>query len=63
MAQKDLTEGKSCAPFWTLSLPFLVLMMIANAGLRAHGDGATSAAIMAHAAVIQIFSAIKGNTR
>ena len=49
-----LTEAKSYAPFWALSFPFLVLMMVTNAAFRAHGDGATSAAIMVLAAVINI---------
>jgi len=49
-----LTEAKSYAPFWALSFPFLVMMMVANAAFRAHGDGSTSAVIMVLAAVINI---------
>jgi putative MATE family efflux protein len=49
-----LTEAQSYAPFWALSFPFLVLMMISNAAFRAHGDGATSAAIMVFSALLNI---------
>lgn len=41
-------------PLWALSFPFLVVMMITNAVFRAHGDGATSAAIMVLAAFFGI---------
>ncbi len=41
-------------PLWALSFPFLVVMMITNSVFRAHGDGATSAAIMVVAAVFGI---------
>ena len=41
-------------PLWTLSFPFLVTMMITNSVFRAHGDGATSAAIMIVAAFFGI---------
>jgi putative MATE family efflux protein len=41
-------------PLWALSFPFLVVMMITNSVFRAHGDGATSAAIMIVAAVFGI---------
>lgn len=49
-----LTEARAYAPFWAVSFPFLVVMMIANAAFRAHGDGATSAVIMVLAALINI---------
>ena len=49
-----LEEARAYVPFWSLSFPFLVLMMVCNAVFRAHGDGATSAAIMVLAAVINI---------
>lgn len=41
-------------PLWALSFPFLVTMMITNSVFRAHGDGATSAAIMILAAFFGI---------
>ncbi|WP_299417702.1 MATE family efflux transporter [uncultured Sulfitobacter sp.] len=41
-------------PLWALSFPFLVTMMITNSIFRAHGDGATSAAIMIVAALFGI---------
>ncbi len=41
-------------PFWSLSFPFLVVMMITNAVFRAHGDSLTSAWIMVLAAVINV---------
>ncbi|WP_300030717.1 MATE family efflux transporter [uncultured Roseobacter sp.] len=49
-----LKEAKSYVPFWSLSFPFLVLMMILNAAFRAHGDGSTSSIIMILAAVVNI---------
>ncbi|EPX79892.1 MATE family efflux transporter [Litoreibacter arenae] len=49
-----LTEIGEYVPLWALSFPFLVVMMITNAVFRAHGDGATSAAIMVLAAVFGI---------
>ncbi|SHG78730.1 MATE family efflux transporter [Marivita hallyeonensis] len=49
-----LTEAKSYVPLWALSFPCLVTMMVVNAVFRAHGDGATSAAIMVLAAVVNI---------
>ena len=49
-----LQETSLYVPFWSLSFPFLVMMMIANAVFRAHGDGATSALIMVWAAAINI---------
>lgn len=52
--ESALTEAEGYVPFWALSFPFLVLMMVVNAVFRAHGDGATSAAIMVLAAVINI---------
>lgn len=41
-------------PLWTISFPFLVTMMITNAVFRAHGDGATAAAMMVVAAVFGV---------
>ena len=41
-------------PFWALSFPFLVVMMIVNAIFRAHGDSLTSAWIMVLAAVVNV---------
>ncbi|WP_363318412.1 MATE family efflux transporter [Marivita sp.] len=49
-----LAETQLYVPFWSLSFPFLVAMMVANAVFRAHGDGATSAVIMVWAAAINI---------
>ena len=49
-----LEEARAYVPFWALSFPFLVLMMVCNAVFRAHGDGATSAAMMVLAAVVNI---------
>lgn len=49
-----LRETRAYVPFWSLSFPFLVLMMVCNAVFRAHGDGATTAAIMVLAAVLNI---------
>lgn len=48
------TEVAQYMPLWALSFPFLVTMMITNSVFRAHGDGATSAAIMIVAAVFGI---------
>jgi putative MATE family efflux protein len=39
-------EVAAYMPLWTISFPFLVIMMITNSIFRAHGDGATSAVIM-----------------
>lgn len=41
-------------PLWSLSFPFLVLMMITNAVFRAHGDAAYASMFMILAAVINI---------
>ncbi|UWR24135.1 MATE family efflux transporter [Sulfitobacter sp. S190] len=41
-------------PFWALSFPFLVVMMIVNAVFRAHGDSLTSAFVMVLAAVVNV---------
>ena len=41
-------------PFWALSFPFLVVMMITNAVFRSHGDGLTSALVMVLAAVVNV---------
>lgn len=41
-------------PFWALSFPPLVLMMIVNSLFRAHGNGAISAGIMVLAALVNI---------
>ncbi|WP_439123965.1 MATE family efflux transporter [Marivita sp.] len=49
-----LEETRAYVPFWSLSFPFLVVMMVCNAVFRAHGDGATSAAMMVLAAVVNI---------
>lgn len=48
------TEIGAYMPLWALSFPFLVTMMITNSVFRAHGDGATSAAIMILAAFFGI---------
>ena len=48
------SEIQSYLPFWALSFPFLVSMMLVNAVFRAHGDGTTSAVIMILAAVVNI---------
>ena len=54
-AQGDVaTEVGKYMPLWALSFPFLVVMMVVNAVFRAHGDGATSAAIMVLAAFFGI---------
>lgn len=47
-------EVAAYMPLWALSFPFLVTMMITNSVFRAHGDGATSAAIMVVAAFFGI---------
>nr|WP_299971145.1 MATE family efflux transporter [uncultured Roseobacter sp.] len=47
-------EVAAYMPLWALSLPFFVTMMITNAVFRAHGEGATSAAIMVVAAFFGI---------
>ena len=41
-------------PYWSLSFPLLVLMMVINSLFRAHGNGAISAAIMVLSAVVNI---------
>ncbi len=48
------TEIGAYMPLWAMSFPFLVTMMITNSVFRAHGDGATSAAIMVVAALFGI---------
>lgn len=48
------TEVAAYMPLWALSFPFLVTMMITNSVFRAHGDGATSAAMMVVAAVFGV---------
>jgi putative MATE family efflux protein len=48
------TEIAAYMPLWALSFPFLATMMITNSVFRAHGDGATSAAIMIVAAFFGI---------
>lgn len=54
-AQNDVAkEVAAYMPLWALSFPFLVIMMITNSVFRAHGDGATSAAIMIVAAFFGI---------
>lgn len=54
-AGEDVSSSiASYLPWWTLSFPFLVVMMILNAGFRAHGDGTTSAVIMVLVAVINV---------
>ena len=54
-AQGDVAkEVGKYMPLWALSFPFLVTMMITNSIFRAHGDGATSAAIMILAAFFGI---------
>ena len=47
-------EDAAYMPLWAMSFPFLVTMMITNSVFRAHGDGATSAAIMIVAAFFGI---------
>ncbi|MEQ6248385.1 MATE family efflux transporter [Sulfitobacter sp. HNIBRBA3233] len=42
------------APYWAMSFPFLVLMMITNSVFRSHGDSVTSAVVMVVQAVINI---------
>lgn len=49
-----MVEIAQYMPVWSLSFPFLVVMMITNAVFRAHGDGATSALIMVLAAFFGI---------
>ena len=54
-ASGDVAEEVAAyMPMWSASFPFLVTMMIINAVFRAHGDGATSAAIMILAAFFGI---------
>ncbi|AEI92163.1 putative MatE efflux family protein [Roseobacter litoralis Och 149] len=54
-AKEDVAkEVAEYMPLWSLSLPFLVVMMVTNSVFRAHGDGATSAAIMIVAAFFGI---------
>ena len=49
-----LAEIALYTPFWALSFPFLVLMMLTNAVFRAHGDSMTAAGVMFGVAVINI---------
>ncbi len=49
-----LDELLKYTPWWAASFPFLVMMMIANAGLRAHGDGTRTAAIMVGMAAVNV---------
>lgn len=49
-----MEEINKYIPFWTLSFPVLVLMMLSQATFRAHGDGASAAAIMVGSALINI---------
>ncbi|SLN19402.1 MATE family efflux transporter [Pseudooctadecabacter jejudonensis] len=49
-----MEEIEKYIPFWTLSFPVLVLMMLSQATFRAHGDGATAAIVMVASAVINI---------
>lgn len=54
-ASGDVAEEVAAyMPLWSASFPFLVTMMIVNSVFRAHGDGATSAAIMILAAFFGI---------
>lgn len=53
-SERVLAEIALYTPFWALSFPFLVLMMITNAVFRAHGDSLTAAGVMLAAAVINI---------
>ncbi|WP_299877825.1 MATE family efflux transporter [uncultured Sulfitobacter sp.] len=54
-AKSDVAdEIAAYMPLWAISFPFLVTMMITNSVFRAHGDGATSAAIMVVAAFFGI---------
>lgn len=48
------TEIAKYVPLWSLSFPFLVLMMITNALFRAQGDAAYASAFMILAALINI---------
>lgn len=49
-----MDEIRLFMPWWCLSFPFLVLMMLINALFRAHGDARVSAAIMVGTAVVNI---------
>ena len=49
-----MTEIGQYIPYWALSFPLLVLMMVVNALFRAHGNGGISAVIMVLAAVVNI---------
>lgn len=49
-----MTEIGQYIPYWALSFPLLVLMMVVNALFRAHGNGGMSALIMILAAVVNI---------
>ncbi|WP_300063034.1 MATE family efflux transporter [uncultured Roseobacter sp.] len=52
--ENALREVLLYTPLWAVSFPFLMLQMIINASFRAHGDGATSAAIMVLIALFAI---------
>ena len=49
-----MTEIAPFMPWWCLSFPFLVLMMLINALFRAHGDAAVAAIVMVGSAVVNI---------
>ncbi|MEL6957673.1 MAG: MATE family efflux transporter [Pseudomonadota bacterium] len=49
-----MVEIRKYIPYWTLSFPVLVVMMLSQATFRAHGDGATAAIVMVASAVINI---------
>ncbi|ABG32035.1 MATE family efflux transporter [Roseobacter denitrificans] len=53
-SDQPLTEAVSYVPFWSLSFPFLVVMMVVNAIFRAYGDGGTSSLIMIGSALVNI---------
>lgn len=53
-SDKVLAEIALYVPYWALSFPLLVLMMIVNSLFRAHGNGAISAGIMMLSALVNI---------
>ncbi|MGR3513512.1 MAG: MATE family efflux transporter [Paracoccaceae bacterium] len=54
-AGPDVMEQiQAYAPFWALSFPFLVVLMLTNALFRAHGDSVFASVFMIIAAVVNI---------
>ena len=49
-----MDEIRAYIPYWAVSFPFLVVMMLTQSAFRAHGDGATAAIVMVGVAVINI---------